>query len=91
MCKLAGSKAANSKVFDQLKEAVISILPPNWRYRIDETSFDASRIGRFKCPTSPEYQALMCLPIAIYFELKATGAIQLKLNTGGYSFLPRSL
>lgn len=79
-CWLTGSKAENAKVFDQLKEAVISILPPNWRYRIEKTEFASARIGKFVCPTTPEYQSLMCFPVQIYFDLKATGAIQFNID-----------
>ena len=79
-CVLRGSKVENQKVFNQLKEAITSILPKNWRYRIEENSFDAERMYGFICSDTTESQKLMCLPITIYFKIDEKGTIYFNID-----------
>jgi hypothetical protein len=79
-CMLLGSEESNLKVFNRLKEAVISILPKNWKYRIEGKSFDAERIFGFKCPTKSGSQNLMCYAIGIYFSIGESGSVLFNID-----------
>lgn len=79
-CRWLESKVENQKKFDQLKEAVISILPKNWKYRIGEKEFAANQIGNSVCPDKNESQKLMCPVMQIYSGIKENGAMYFNID-----------